>query len=228
MKGKCGFSAALGMPNDTMLYTCIEFFLDSQGCKKLRVPHDMFLQSFDAILVCSLHIGKSIFQKHIETGMSEQRSQHSIGRRVFTNVKGIFLCSFDCNQVVVHQNGFFDVGVNRANRTMYSRIFFTKTVKEQLLIAAGCIERTFDWFHIVVIVLHVVGEHHNLCDVGKPTKYLFGKPLVHTSMLCNDAIPIVWFLHFNECQRQTIDQQCNIRAKLIFTILVCQLCYYMI
>ena len=84
---------------------------------------------------------------------------------------------------------------------MYGRIFFTEAVKKQLFIATGRIERTLDRFHIVIIVLHVVGEHHNLCDVGEPTEYLFGKPLIHTSMLCNDAVPVVWFLHFNECQR---------------------------
>lgn len=34
MKGKCGLSAALGVPDDTVFDTRIQLLLDSQGCKK--------------------------------------------------------------------------------------------------------------------------------------------------------------------------------------------------
>lgn len=63
MKGQDSFSAALGISDDTVLYTHIQFLLNSQGCKKLRMPHDVFFRVLMPFLICWLYIGKNILKR---------------------------------------------------------------------------------------------------------------------------------------------------------------------
>ena len=51
-------------------------------------------------------------------------------------------------------------------------IFLAEAIEKQFFITAGRIESSLDWFDIRIIVLHVVGEHHQLRDVNKTAKHL--------------------------------------------------------
>ena len=81
MESQGGLPAPLGVPNDTMFNSRIQFLFNGKRREKLWVSHDMFLQGLNAVLIGTLHISKAIFQKLQKTARQKQRGQHSIGRR---------------------------------------------------------------------------------------------------------------------------------------------------
>ena len=110
---------------------------------------------------------------------------------------------------------------------MDTGIFFPETVEKQLFVTAGCIECALNRLHIGIVVLHVVGEHHQLCYIYEPAEYLSGEPGIDSVMLCNNAILVVRFLDLYEGQWHTVDQQNNVGTKFIIPISVSQFRYHM-
>ena len=98
------------------------------------------------------------------------------------------------------------------------RVFLPKPVEKQFAIAAGSVKGSLDWFWIRIIILHVVGENHQLRDVYKTTEHFFRKASVDTGMFRNDPIPVVGLFDFNESQRKAVNEQCNVGPKLILPI----------
>ncbi len=90
------------------------------------------------------------------------------------------------------------------------------------MIAAGSIKGPFDWLWICVIILHVVGEHHQLCDIHESPEHFFGKAGVDTVVLRNDPIPVVGLLDFNKSERQPVNQQCDVGPKFILAVSIGQ------
>ena len=110
---------------------------------------------------------------------------------------------------------------------MDTGIFFPETVEEQLFIAAGCIECSLDWLYIGIVILHIVGENHQLRDVYKSAEHLSGEPGIDSVMFCDNAILIVRLFHLYKGQRHTIDQQNDVRPEFVITISVSKFCYNM-
>ena len=111
---------------------------------------------------------------------------------------------------------------------MDKRILLAKAIEKQFFITAGRIESSLNRFDIRIIVLHVVGEYHQLRDVNKTTKNLSGEAGIDAVMFGYDAILVVGLFDLHKGQGHTIDQQNDIRPKFIIPIPVCQFCYNMV
>ena len=107
-------------------------------------------------------------------------------------------------------------------------IFLTETVKKQFFIATGGIERSRDRFYLRVIVLHVVGEHHNLRYIRKASKGLLLKSAVDSLVLRNDSVPVIGLFDLNKSQGQAIDQERDIRPKFIISVSIRKFCDNMV
>ncbi len=55
-----------------------------------------------------------------------------------------------------------------------------------------------DWFRFGVVILHVIGEYHQLCDIGKTPKHLLAKACLNPIVFCNNTFSIVELFHLNE------------------------------
>ena len=131
----------------------------------------MLLESFDAVFVGALYICKAIAQKHKKALMRKQRCKNPIGWRQFAQISDVFICAFDGHKVVIFQNKIDFSIVDCRNSGKDDRIFLAETVEEQLLIAAGRIESTLNRLYIGIVILHVVGKHHQLGDIDEPAKH---------------------------------------------------------
>ncbi|MCY1359213.1 hypothetical protein D9M69_457700 [compost metagenome] len=74
------------------------------------------------------------------------------------------------------------------------------------MVGAAGIESTLNRLRIAVVVLHVVGENHELGDVGKAPEFGILKALVDAVALGQYAFPVVGLFHLNKDQRHTVDQ----------------------
>ena len=100
--------------------------------------------------------------------------------------------------------------------------------KKQLLIADGGVECSFQRDGFGVIIFAIIGEHHDLSQVDKPSKLLILNPHQHAIIFGLDATLVVRLFYFDKSQRNTIDKWSDIRAKFIRTILASHLCDHMI
>ena len=172
MECQCSFSTALCVPDDTVLCALAQLLLDGKGGEELRVAHYMLLERLNPVFVGSFHIGKAIVQKHKKALVRKQGCEDPVGGRQFAQVRDIFICALYRHKVVIFQDEVCFGIVDRGNGGMDKRIFLTETIEKQFLITAGRIESSLDRFDIRIIVLHVVGEHHQLRDVNKTAKNL--------------------------------------------------------
>lgn len=51
---------------------------------------------------------------------------------------------------------------------------------------------------VAVVILHVIGEDHELGDVGEAFEFGVFKAFVDAVAFCDDAFPIVGFFHFDK------------------------------
>ena len=132
----------------------------------------MLLERFDPVFVGSFYIGKAIVQKHEKALVRKQGCEDSVSGRQFTQIGDIFICALYSHKVIIFQDEVCLGIIDRRNGGMDKRIFLAEAIEKQFLITAGRIESSLDRFDIRIIVLHVVGEHHQLRDVNKTTKNL--------------------------------------------------------
>lgn len=59
---------------------------------------------------------------------------------------------------------------------------------------------------VTVVILHVVGEEHELDDIGEALEFGVLKAFVDAVAFCDDAFAVVGFFYFDKDQWHAIDQ----------------------
>ena len=156
----------------------------------------MLLQSVGII-----DIGYSVFQQEMKAVERKQAIANTFGWCVCQTVGLVFTAVLVLRNIVVAQKYFFVFGcywidLSCSGETILS--LFTETVVLRVSLADSGIESTDCWSHLIVVIFHVVTEHHNLCDVQETTILRIDKALFHSLCLCLYSLVVVFFLYLNE------------------------------
>ncbi len=84
------------MPDDPLTHPRVKFAFDRPGSKKLRVAHDVFMQTVDLSHIC-----KSILQKKRQAVAAQQGGADAVSRRVGQLVADKFRTVLDDAEVIV-------------------------------------------------------------------------------------------------------------------------------
>ena len=75
-----------------------------------------------------------------------------------------------------------------------------------------------------MIILHIIREDKQLGDVDEFAELFIPEAGVDAISFRKNTFLIVGLLHFDESQRHSVDQQCNIRTEFILAVFVSQFC----
>ena len=76
------------------------------------------------------------------------------------------------------------------------RVFFAEAIKWSFFSGRSTVESTLNRHYTThCVILHIVGENHQLCDINEPAELLVGKALaVHSGALSDHATMVIRFL----------------------------------
>ena len=104
-------------------------------------------------------------------------------------------------------------------------LLLAETVERHVLASACAIESALDrHYSAACVVLHVVGEDHQLRDIDEAAESLVGESvLVHALALGKHTTGVIRFLHFNKAKWQAVHKQCDVGSELVFSVLASEL-----
>lgn len=118
--------------------------------------------------------------------------------------------------VEIRQYAFFFILLYAAVRIFFYKwcnrligwIFLTKAVERSIFSCSRAIEGTLYWHNAShCIILHIIGEYHQLSDVDETTEFFVWEAFpIHSLALCHHAAVIVRLLYLNKAKRQAIDK----------------------
>ena len=99
-------------------------------------------------------------------------------------------------------------------------LLLAETVERHVLASASAIKSALDrHYSAACVVLHVVGEDHQLRDIDEAAESFVGEAvLVHALALGKHTTGVIRFLHLNKDQRKTVDKECYIRSELVLAV----------
>ena len=82
-------------------------------------------------------------------------------------------------------------------------ILFSEAIERGIASSTSTIERTFNWYHTIqCVVLHIVGENHQLSDIDEATElFIWKASLIHSPTLSYHSPRIIRLLDLNEAER---------------------------
>ena len=179
MVRESSFATALSVPNDARGDAFGEFLANSHRSKQLLIAHDMLLVGrFDFAIHLALHadVSDAIFEDIEQAFGRAHRGDDAIGRCVDAKVGLIFGCGVDDLAVEIGEDAFFGIevdieigiiGMERGNRELCD-VVLAEAVERRERACASAIERALDRDNATHgVVLHIVGENHQLSDVDK-------------------------------------------------------------
>ena len=156
----------------------------------------MLLQSVGII-----NIGYSIFQQEMKAVERKQAIANTLGWCVCQTIGLVFTAVLVLWDIVVAQKYFFVFGCYRIDLSCCGETvlsFFTETVVLRISLADSSIKSTNGWSNLIVVIFHVITEHHYLCDVQETSILRIHKTLFHTLCLCLYSLVVVFFLYLYE------------------------------
>ena len=76
-----------------------------------------------------------------------------------------------------------------------------------------CIKCARNWRNLCIVILHIIGKHHKLCNIQEPAILPIIRALVHALIFCLHSLEVVRNLDFAKGKGQSIDKHCDIRPK---------------
>ena len=234
--GQSRLPTTLCMPYNTRRGTLIELVANSQRRKHLLIAHDVLLVStfnFAVHFLFHLHIGNAILYEEQQTFGAAHGGKYSVGWCIHIQVCLIFRRMMDYLTVEIRQYAFLFILLDAFVRIFFykwrnrliRRIFFTEAVERSTFSCSRAIEGALYWYNAShCIILHIVGEYHQLSDIDEPTEFFVRKAFpIHSLALCHHAAMIIRLLYLNKAKWQAIDKQRYVRAKLVLTIFTSKL-----
>ena len=202
------------MPHHTGCNAFTNLFPDCQSCEHLLIPHDMLLvRGFNLTVHFALrfYICNAVLNEKQQSLRRAHRCNYAVSRCIDIQICLVFWCCVDNLAVEVSKDFLFTVGINvlvgilideRCNLSS-GRVFFTEAVKWGFLSGCCAIECTLNWHNTAhCVILHIVGEKHQLRDIHKSTELLIGETLsVHAGTFRNHTTMVIGLLDLNEHKR---------------------------
>ena len=180
----------------------------------------MFVQA-----VTLVHVGQRKAQQESQAFTTEQRGAEAVGRRIGRFVAQKLGAVLDNVEVVVAQHIVFEGVIFICQKLgEVQRFLFAEIVENGGVIGGAGIERTLNRLRRAILILHVVGEHHQLRDVDEAPKARVAAARDDAVALGQHAFPVVGFLDLDKRQRHAVDEQDDVGPELIVTVLAGQLC----
>ena len=178
--------------------------------------------------ICVIHIGYAVFQQKVEAIEREQTVAHTLGWSIGKTICFVLTAVLVLRHIVITQQDFLLLQGYLPNVPFYGEAvlsFLTEPVVFGVFLTDCGIKSTDSWSYLVVVVLHVVAEYHNLGKIKKTPVFGIYEALFHTVGFRLYSFMIVFFLYFNKSQRQPINKKGNVRA-IVVTILIatCHFC----
>ena len=127
-------------------------------------------------------------------------------------------------EVVVAQHLIFEGVIFSGQKlAVVQRFFFTEIVEDGRVIGWTGVKRTFDRLRRAILVLHVVGEDHQLRDVDEAAKFWVAASRDDAVALGQHTFTVVGLLDLDEGQRHAVDQKGDIRTELVVAVFASQL-----
>ena len=220
------------MPHNAGCRTRCQFFTDNHGRKKLLVTHDvLFVAALDLaiLLFFDMQVSDAVLEQKEQTLRAHHRSKHAVRGRVDIEIRLVFRILFQDRNIEIHQHSLFEIrrnrqiriiGVERSNRRALG-ILFPKAIETRFVFRRRAIEHAFNRDNAALgIVLHVVGENHQLRDVDKATELFLRKALVvHPLAFGHHAAYVIRLLDLDKHERKPVDEQRNVGAETFIAIL---------
>ena len=202
------------MPYNTRCDVFGKLFLNCHRSKHLLITHYMLLVSnFNLSINLTLHlyIRNTVSDDKQQTFRRTHGRNYPVRGRVCIQIGLIFRCCVNNLIIKITQYSQFNsriyvfiriVFVVRRNR-LIGGIFFSETIKRRVLSRSGAIECTLNRYNSsFCIVLHIIGENHQLRQIYETAEFLIRKSLsIHSCAFSDHTTVIVRFLHFDKCQR---------------------------
>ena len=117
---------------------------------------------------------------------------------------------FDDAEVIVPEDLVFNRVVFVGQQIGQIQLFlFPEVIEDWRVVRRAGVEGPFDGLWRAVVVLHVVGEHHQLGDVEKTPEARIAAAGDDAVALGQHAFTVVGFLDLDEYQRQAVDAACS-------------------
>ena len=220
------------MPHNAGLCTRCQFFTDNHGRKKLLVTHDvLFVAALDltVLLFFDMQVSDAVLEQKEQTLRAHHRSKHAVRGRVDIEIRLVFRILFQDRNIEIHQDSLFEIrrnrqiriiGVERCNcSTLW--VLFPKAIETRLAFCCRAIEHAFNRDNAALgIVLHVVGENHQLRDVDKTAELFLREPfIIHPLAFGHHAAYVVRLLDLDKNKRESVDEQRNVGAETFIAVL---------
>ena len=220
------------MPHNAGRRTRCQFFTDNHGRKKLLVTHDvLFVAALDLaiLLFFNMQVSDAVLEQKEQTLRAHHRSKHAVRGRVDIEIRLVFRILFQDRNIEIHQDSLFEIRRNRQIRIIRMerrncrtlRVLFPKAVETRLVFRSRAIENAFNRDNTALgIVLHVVGENHQLRDVDKAAELFLREAfVVHPLAFGHHAAYVVRLLDLDKHEREPVNEQRNVGAETFIAIL---------
>ena len=232
MVRKRRLARTLRMPHNAGRCTRCQFFTDNHGRKKLLVTHDvLFVAALDLaiLLFFDMQVSDAVLEQKEQTLRAHHRSKHAVRGRVDIEIRLVFRILFQDRNIEIHQDSLFEIRRNRQIRIIGVErrdcrtlgVLFPEAVETRFVFRSRAIEHAFNRDNTALgIVLHVVGENHQLRDVDKTAELFLRKALVvHPLAFGHHAAYVVRLLDLDKHEREPVDEQRNVGAEIFIAVL---------
>ena len=113
----------------------------------------------------------------------------------------------DADEIGVREDPVFDFFILGSKERGEIAGFLLAEVDENRLAMGGRgVEGTFERFGRVVVVFHVVREHHELGEINEAAEFRVVEPGVGAAPLGEHAVAVVGLFNFDKTEREAVDE----------------------
>ena len=202
------------MPNYARSSSFWELLANSECGKHLLVAHDVLLVSafyFSIHLFFHFNVCYAILDDKEQSLRTTHGGKYSIRWGIDAKVGLILWCMMNDFTIEVCQDlsffFLFDfliwiIGIIRCYWEI-GRIFLTKAIEGRIFSCGSAVESPLNRnYSPHRVILHIIGEYHQLCDVDKTTILFVGETLlIHSFTFSYNSPMIIRFFHLYEAKR---------------------------
>lgn len=121
-------------------------------------------------------------------------------------------------EIGIVENEAFGIGSEWGKLGKGFWLFFAEIVEVSFPGGGGGVVGSLNWLRVVVGILHVVGENHELGGVDEATKFRVLEASVDSISFRENAIAVVGLFHLDEGQGNAVDEEGDIGPEFFVAI----------
>jgi hypothetical protein len=168
-------------------------------------------------------VGDAVAKEKLKPRRAEERGDEAVGGGVGSFVGGVFGCALDGEEIGIAKDEEFGVGCEWEKLGEGFRFFFAEVVEVGFPGGGSGVVGSLNGFWVVIGILHVVGENHDLGGIDKAAELGVLESAVNSFPLGKDAIAIVRLFDFDEGKWNAVDEESDVGAEFFVTVLAGEL-----